>query len=88
MSYDDEAWLRMAERLFEYITVPQAGYGKLYACRAFLESAPEEFYQRHPREWQAIALAALQDGTTYNYEQLAQDARVSTQEIKRRLGRQ
>jgi len=72
--YNDEGWLESAEQLFEFMAMPQPGHARLYAYSAFLQAAPGEFYEHHPREWQAIVLAALGDGA--GYEQLAQDARL------------
>jgi hypothetical protein len=84
--YNDGSWLDMAERVFGFFLMPTEGHTAIYAARRFFESAPEEFYQRHPREWTALARTAIERGATP--ESVAKSADVGIAELRRRLAEQ
>jgi hypothetical protein len=82
-AYDNKAWLAEAEQVFMMFSLQQSGYMGLYACRRFLQSAPDEFYRRNPEVWTALVVEALKDGI--GLQALAEDARIGVSQARERL---
>jgi hypothetical protein len=78
----DEA-LDAVERTFEMLANPMYSDGqKLYACIAFLQYAPPEFFAECPRECKAVAAGAFEYGASW--KQVADAARIDIGEARRR----
>jgi hypothetical protein len=64
MSHDEA--LDAVNRTFEILAMPMYSDGqKLYACVAFLQYAPPEFFADYPRECKAVVSGAFQYGATW-----------------------
>jgi len=81
---NEDGWRRATEQLFRVLAFPQEGRTKLDACMAYLEVSTPEAFDEHPREYQAVAAAAFEDGATW--EQVARAATMNMAEAQRRWG--